>query len=65
MEDTASGAAASPESTHRVFMLATILQALDMTIANVALPHMQGNGCDPGPNFLGAHVRHCDRLTPV
>ncbi len=24
-------------------MLATIIQALDGTIANVALPHMQGN----------------------
>jgi DHA2 family multidrug resistance protein len=35
------------KSTHRGFvtlsvMLATIMQALDMTIANVALPHMQG-----------------------
>ena len=38
---------ATPESTHRGFvtlsvMLATIMQALDTTIANVALPHMQG-----------------------
>ncbi|HEY0664244.1 MAG TPA: DHA2 family efflux MFS transporter permease subunit [Thiobacillaceae bacterium] len=37
-----------PEGTHRGFvtlsvMLATIMQALDMTIANVALPHMQGS----------------------
>ncbi len=37
----------APESTHRGFvtlsvMLATIMQALDTTIANVALPHMQG-----------------------
>ncbi|MEJ2761562.1 MAG: MFS transporter, partial [Gammaproteobacteria bacterium] len=24
-------------------MLATVMQVLDMTIANVALPHMQGN----------------------
>jgi DHA2 family multidrug resistance protein len=40
--------AANPASTHRGFvtlsvMLATIMQALDMTIANVALPHMQGS----------------------
>lgn len=40
-------ATARPESTHRAFvtlsvMLATIMQALDTTIANVALPHMQG-----------------------
>lgn len=39
--------AASPENAHRGFvalavMLATIMQALDTTIANVALPHMQG-----------------------
>ena len=39
--------AANPESPHRGFitasvMLATIMQALDTTIANVALPHMQG-----------------------
>ncbi|HEY0663557.1 MAG TPA: DHA2 family efflux MFS transporter permease subunit [Thiobacillaceae bacterium] len=36
-----------PAETHRglvtlAVMLATIMQALDMTIANVALPHMQG-----------------------
>jgi DHA2 family multidrug resistance protein len=36
------------ENPHRVFitvsiMLATIMQALDSTIANVALPHMQGS----------------------
>jgi DHA2 family multidrug resistance protein len=45
---TAAPTAASPETTHRGFvtlavMLATIMQALDMTIANVALPHMQGS----------------------
>jgi DHA2 family multidrug resistance protein len=39
--------AATPESAHRGFvtlsiMLATVMQALDTTIANVALPHMQG-----------------------
>ncbi|NSL55335.1 DHA2 family efflux MFS transporter permease subunit [Uliginosibacterium aquaticum] len=37
----------APENTHRglitvAVMLATIMQALDTTIANVALPHMQG-----------------------
>ena len=41
-------AAAQPEKTRRGFialsvMLATIIQALDTTIANVALPHMQGS----------------------
>src|SRR6267378_2819481 len=40
-------AAAGTESRHRTLitlsvMLATIMQALDTTIANVALPHMQG-----------------------
>ena len=36
-------------------MLASILQSLDTTIANVALPHMQGSFvCHPGPNDLGA-----------
>src|SRR5574340_606624 len=44
---TAATTSANPASTHRGFvtvsvMLATIMQALDMTIANVALPHMQG-----------------------
>ncbi|MHB1180408.1 MAG: DHA2 family efflux MFS transporter permease subunit [Sulfuricella sp.] len=44
---TASTTAANPESAHRGLvtmsvMLATIMQALDTTIANVALPHMQG-----------------------
>jgi len=39
--------AASPDSQHRTLitvsvMLTTIMQALDTTIANVALPHMQG-----------------------
>ncbi|MDP5239865.1 DHA2 family efflux MFS transporter permease subunit [Uliginosibacterium sp. 31-16] len=38
---------AAPEKSHRgaitvAVMLATIMQALDTTIANVALPHMQG-----------------------
>lgn len=44
---TAAATAANPESAHRGLvtmsvMLATIMQALDTTIANVALPHMQG-----------------------
>ena len=44
---TAATTATNPESAHRGFitasvMLATIMQALDTTIANVALPHMQG-----------------------
>ncbi|MBI5920976.1 MAG: DHA2 family efflux MFS transporter permease subunit [Betaproteobacteria bacterium] len=44
---TAATTAADPESAHRGLvtmsvMLATIMQALDTTIANVALPHMQG-----------------------
>ena len=44
---TSVATAATPESAHRGFvtlavMLATIMQAIDMTIANVALPHMQG-----------------------
>lgn len=44
---TASATASAPQGTHRGLitvsvMLATIMQALDMTIANVALPHMQG-----------------------
>lgn len=39
---------ASSQSSHRFFitlsvMLATVIQALDTTIANVALPHMQGS----------------------
>jgi len=39
---------AHPDGTHRGLvtlsvMLATIMQALDTTIANVALPHMQGS----------------------
>jgi DHA2 family multidrug resistance protein len=39
---------ASPSAPHRglitvSIMLATVMQVLDMTIANVALPHMQGN----------------------
>ncbi|MEY4138724.1 MAG: hypothetical protein RLZZ371_906 [Pseudomonadota bacterium] len=43
----AAATATSPQVTHRGFitvsvMLATIMQALDTTIANVALPHMQG-----------------------
>lgn len=44
---TAAMTTANPEGTHRGLitvsvMLATIMQALDTTIANVALPHMQG-----------------------
>jgi DHA2 family multidrug resistance protein len=44
---TAAATGAAPESVHRGWvtlsvMLATIMQAIDMTIANVALPHMQG-----------------------
>jgi DHA2 family multidrug resistance protein len=43
----AAATASSPQGTHRGLitvsvMLATIMQALDTTIANVALPHMQG-----------------------
>lgn len=43
----APAAAIQPESAKRIWvamsvMLATIMQALDTTIANVALPHMQG-----------------------
>ena len=39
---------AAPSETHRGFitvavMLATVMQVLDTTIVNVALPHMQGN----------------------
>ena len=39
---------AAPKSKHLVLltactMLATIMQALDTTIANVALPYMQGS----------------------
>src|SRR3954469_18154313 len=36
-------AAASPFLITCSIMLATIMQALDTTIANVALPHMQGS----------------------
>ena len=44
----AATTATHPQSAHRGFvtvsvMLATIMQALDTTIANVALPHMQGS----------------------
>jgi len=44
---SAATGAAAPDAAHRGFvtlsvMLATIMQALDTTIANVALPHMQG-----------------------
>ncbi|MFN0305029.1 MAG: DHA2 family efflux MFS transporter permease subunit [Burkholderiales bacterium] len=44
---TPAAATAIPPATHRGWitlsvMLATIMQALDTTIANVALPHMQG-----------------------
>ena len=43
----AAATASAPQATHRGLitvsvMLATIMQALDTTIANVALPHMQG-----------------------
>ena len=44
---TAAASSAQPDTAHRGFitlsvMLATIMQALDTTIANVALPHMEG-----------------------
>src|SRR5512143_202648 len=44
---SATATVTAPENTHQGFitlsvMLATIMQALDTTIANVALPHMQG-----------------------
>ena len=40
-------------------MLATIMQVVDMTIVNVALPHMQGSmSATRGPDLLGAHVVH-------
>jgi DHA2 family multidrug resistance protein len=45
---TAATTAVPPDGAHRGLitvsvMLATIIQTLDMTIANVALPHMQGS----------------------
>jgi DHA2 family multidrug resistance protein len=45
---SAAAPSAQPDIAHRGFitlsvMLATIMQALDTTIANVALPHMQGS----------------------
>src|SRR5512147_2511514 len=45
---SADASVTTPESGHRGLitlsvMLATIMQALDTTIANVALPHMQGS----------------------
>ncbi len=48
MNSAASGAAAHAGAQHRVFitisvMLASIMQALDNTIANVALPSIQGS----------------------
>ena len=40
-------------------MLATLMQALDTTIANVALPYMQGSvSATPGPDHLGADLLH-------
>ena len=40
-------------------MLATIMQALDTTIANVALPYMQGSvSASAGPDQLGADLLH-------
>ncbi|HEY0878653.1 MAG TPA: DHA2 family efflux MFS transporter permease subunit [Zeimonas sp.] len=47
MSVAANALAPTPPAAHRGFvtvsvMLATIMQALDTTIANVALPHMQG-----------------------
>ncbi len=40
-------------------MLATIMQVLDTTIANVALPHMQGTlSALAGPDHLGADLLH-------
>ena len=40
-------------------MLATIMQAIDTTIANVALPYMQGKPVgDAGPGQLGADLLH-------
>ena len=43
-------------------MLATIMQALDTTIANVALPHMQGSAAElAGPDHLGADLLHRGR----
>jgi len=52
MTTEAAGAAYAPIDPVKVkhrgmiiisIMLATVMQSLDMTIANVALPHMQGN----------------------
>lgn len=47
MSDAVATGAAEPELNRRMItisiMLATIIQALDGTIANVALPHMQGS----------------------
>jgi DHA2 family multidrug resistance protein len=37
-----SGPADQPAHDHVSIMLATLIQTLDSTIANVALPHMQG-----------------------
>lgn len=47
-DDSATRLDAKSQNTQRLFitlsvMLATIMQALDTTIANVALPHMQGS----------------------
>ena len=48
MSTAAATPAATGPATHRglitgSIMLSTIMQALDTTIANVALPHMQGS----------------------
>ena len=40
-------------------MVATLMQALDTTIANVALPYMQGSlSATPRPDHLGADLLH-------
>ena len=41
-------------------MLATIMQALDTTIANVALPHMQGSmGATQDRDLVGFNFLYC------
>ncbi len=54
-----------PEETvkHRAMITAcatgaTVLQSLDQTIANVALPYMQGSFSASGRNHLGPHILH-------
>jgi DHA2 family multidrug resistance protein len=40
-------------------MLATVMNSLDTTIANVALPHMAGSvSASPGPDHLGPDLLH-------